>query len=531
MFMNIVRGSLESNSSILLPERMDSDPEHRETSDSLFVWDEKSQLYFHASSGFYHDPNAGWYYSSREGVYYKFEDGNYVPLGSNKDDGGETSLCKETTTESSQQISGNNNEDYPSFLGSKFETNQRTETQTLAEGAADDATNSMSSPTCENPPPPSEWLEDTLIDLYLSGYKNIAVSAADAVTVPLETDDGYSSLAADAYGETFAVEGEWVPDPMDESGLADNKTTVDEGIAYSNTYELEEGEWIPDTEDENGIADRSSIDEGILLDEEKWRAQYGQVIESGNDLVLEVPIMDLWDWEMVRGSKKDGKDKVARLIGRLVKPSAKQHPSIPSGGGKFRSAPICQTHLDLVGVKTGQVYKLRNPSARYVASLSTYDSANPTKDWDFPQLSPNGKITHPSKSSQSTASAPDENPVKNDMSALPSQLPASKQIKYEYRDRAAERRILHGGFGVGPGQKNMAVNYNMPSPPVADCPQEATSEALEMSFGPGSYARKLLESMGWKEGEGLGSSTKGLVEPIQPVGNVGNAGLGWSRSN
>jgi len=31
------------------------------------------------------------------------------------------------------------------------------------------------------------------------------------------------------------------------------------------------------------------------------------------------------------------------------------------------------------------------------------------------------------------------------------------------------------------------------------------------------------------QGEGLGSSTKGLVEPIQPVGNVGTAGLGWSR--
>ena len=40
-------------------------------------------------------------------------------------------------------------------------------------------------------------LEDTLIDLYLSGYKNIEVSEADAVTVPFETDDRYNSLAAD----------------------------------------------------------------------------------------------------------------------------------------------------------------------------------------------------------------------------------------------------------------------------------------------------------------------------------------------
>jgi hypothetical protein len=97
---------------------------------------------------------------------------------------------------------------------------------------------------------------------------------------------------------------------------------------------------------------------GILLDEEKWRAQYGQVIESRKDLVLEFPVVDLWDWEMVRASKKDGKDKMARLVGRLVKQSAKRHPSISSGEKKFRSASICEVHLDLVRVKTGLHFTL-----------------------------------------------------------------------------------------------------------------------------------------------------------------------------
>lgn len=36
---------------------------------------------------------------------------------------------------------------------------------------------------------------------------------------------------------------------------------------------------------------------------------------------------------------------------------------------------------------TGQVYKLRSPSKRYLATLSSYDSSNPTKDWGFPELS------------------------------------------------------------------------------------------------------------------------------------------------
>ncbi|RZC08107.1 hypothetical protein D0Y65_015027 [Glycine soja] len=76
------------------------------------------------SSGFYHDPNAGWYYSSKDGC--KFEDGNYVLLGSNKDDNVETYPCDETTTENPQQIyDGNNDEDHPSFLESKYGTHQQ----------------------------------------------------------------------------------------------------------------------------------------------------------------------------------------------------------------------------------------------------------------------------------------------------------------------------------------------------------------------------------------------------------------------
>lgn len=75
-----------------------------------------------------------------------------------------------------------------------------------------------------------------------------------------------------------------------------------------------------------------------------------------------------------------------------------------------------------------------------------------------------------------------------------------QEIKCQYRDRAAERRTLHGGYGKGPGQKNLVDRYDdTPSSPVSSCPQEAAAEALEMSFGAGSYARKLLENMGWKE--------------------------------
>lgn len=69
-----------------------------------------------------------------------------------------------------------------------------------------------------------------------------------------------------AYSNTYEVEGEWTTGPVDENAIADNKSIVDEGIDYNNSYELEEGEWVPDPEDENRVADRSATDEGIALD-------------------------------------------------------------------------------------------------------------------------------------------------------------------------------------------------------------------------------------------------------------------------
>lgn len=92
-------------------------------------------------------------------------------------------------------------------------------------------------------------------------------------------------------------------------------------------------------------------------DEENWRAQYGQVIKS-EDPILDLPVVNLWDWEIVPGVKKDGKGQVTRLVGRLVRQSTKLHPSMPSGGGLLKSAPICEVHLDLVRVTSGLDYFL-----------------------------------------------------------------------------------------------------------------------------------------------------------------------------
>ncbi|KAI4343686.1 hypothetical protein L6164_011005 [Bauhinia variegata] len=72
---------------------------------------------------------------------------------------------------------------------------------------------------------------------------------------------------------------------------------------------------------------------------------------------------------------------------------------------------------------------------------------------------------------------------------------------FQYRDRAAERRILRGGFGVGPGQKNSVGGDNDTlSSLVASCSREAAAEALNVSFGASSYTRKNFERHGLERG-------------------------------
>ncbi|CAL1390522.1 unnamed protein product [Linum trigynum] len=463
--------------------------------DCSFIWDETTQLYYHASSGFYHDPNAGWYYNSRDGLYYKFENGSYELLQSDQVNGCEAETgggivadASEPNLERSTHAEESNVEG--GFLsGSVLMADESDSCQHGISEPLTRDTGCGSSEEPEFPPPPSNWLEETLINLYLSGYKQRDDAHHNSI-VPSEMDGGdgvYSSAG----------------------GNEDNNMSQQEMITNVSSGLSDPGE--------------SNIDEAhVSAEEESWRAQYGQVVHDNEDRVQDCTATDLWDWTLITGSKVDGHSKVARLVGRLVKRSAKLHPSMHTGGGLLRTAPICEVHLDLVRVKTGQIYKLRNPSSKYLASLSTYDSSNPTKDWCFPELSSSIQDDGLKKSRGSSDGA---------ASKSSDQLLKSTQESHAYRDRAAERRKLHGGYGVGPGQKIPSINNPGSSSPEPTATDEVEPDEGITPFGAGSYARKILEGMGWKEGDALGGSRKGLVEPIQAVGNTGNAGLGWPTGN
>ncbi|XP_074567215.1 uncharacterized protein LOC141823910 [Curcuma longa] len=394
---------------------------------SSFVWDDNSKLYYHASSGFYHDPSAGWYYSSRDGLYYTFEDGRYVPLSYNEK-GKVSEALDGATCASSHEASHD-------------------ETFRIEENASADGIQN----------PPSEWLEDTLIDLYLSGYSN------------------------------------------------------------------------PDAHPTSSSTSLHTVD--TSWEEENWQAQYGQVVRSGDEHQPSFPVIDLWDWEIIKEPAKKN-NLVYKLIGRTVRCSNSLHPSVPAGG-VLKTTPIREVHLDLVRVTSGKVYRLRSPNIRCLTSLSSYDSSNPTKDWGFPDLYDNLQ-----SGISDTLSYPNCQPNHTDevcdiWSSKLDNFPNApeKHKNVTYKDRAAARRMLHGDFSVGPGQKD-AENRSFHEPTSSSKhsdPEDAAAEAIKSSFGSGSYARRILKSMGWNDGEALGNSRKGILEPLRPVGNKGYAGLGWNN--
>ncbi|KAJ1282412.1 hypothetical protein BS78_03G050000 [Paspalum vaginatum] len=430
-----------------------------------FKWDADSQLYYHASTGFYHDPVAGWYYSSRDGQYYTYENGNYMPLM--------TDLGNDPTT--SYQYDGGNQDVL--------------ECSCLETAIPDDESETLG--------PPSKWMEETLINLYLSGYSNKEANAE-------------SSL-----GDTHINE----EDISETTGNKLGSFTSD--IVSSSLNDAASQQ----TEDEMETKNSNVVHESLGEEEEKWLAQYGQVERVNDDPPL-LPTIDIWDWDVIQDCVSKGQP-VARLVGCLSRGSSKLHPSLPAHGGLLRTAPVREVHLDLVRVSTGKLYRLRNPSRKYLASLSAYDSSNPTKDWEFPDIYANPDINLNKQSTAKSVLLADESSIKGGVSVANAKEKKTKT----YRDRAAERRTLHGRLGIGPGQRQSNI-INFDEYEKEDIDSMGTSMSVDMNFCSSGLhsAKRIMESMGWKEGEALGKSGEGIVEPIQPTINRHGAGLGWNQT-
>lgn len=325
--------------------------------------------------------------------------------------------------------------------------------------------------------------------MYLSGYSNTDVKTEKLL------------------GESQTIE-------ENRSEAVENKLS---NLASDNVSDSLNDASLEQIEDKMQTENLTAVDESLGEEEEKWLSQYGQT-ERVNDGLPLSPSVDLWDWDMITESVSKGQP-MSRLVGRLTRGSSTLHPSLPARGRLLRTAPVREVHLDLVRVSTGKLYRLRNPSRKYWASLSAYDSSNPTKDWGFPDI-----YANPNNNSDKQSTACCQSEVAHESST-------EEQKINTYRDRAAERRILHRGLGIGPGQKQ-SNGINSDEYEEANEDMDSLRGApIDMNFRSSGLksAKRIMENMGWKEGEALGKSSQGIVEPIQPNVNKHGAGLGWNH--
>jgi len=86
----------------------------------------------------------------------------------------------------------------------------------------------------------------------------------------------------------------------------------------------------------------------------------------------------------------------------------------------------------------------------------------------------------------------------------------------KYRDRASERRIMHGQPDVPLPDTSGSSSSTKPkvSGPALPTPKAPTPPPPEPAKDENNIGNKLLKKMGWNAGSGLGASGEGRVDPV-----------------
>lgn len=108
-----------------------------------------------------------------------------------------------------------------------------------------------------------------------------------------------------------------------------------------------------------------------------------------------------------------------------------------------------------------------------------------------------------------------------------SQPPSVDENVPKYRNRALERRAVFGAEAPGADRKRPERKaFEGPAAPTA-APAPKNAEGIEAS----NVGSKMLQSMGWTAGSGLGAGGEGRVDPVQAQLYAQGAGLGSSKGH
>ncbi|XP_015880130.3 SUPPRESSOR OF ABI3-5 isoform X1 [Ziziphus jujuba] len=435
---------------------------------SGFVWDEASGYYYDASSGFYYDGNTGLYYDSNSGIWYSYDQQTqqYIPCTDQNDNKTSTSQ-----TELSKVSDGSNNRKV--VISARATTSSSVEKgSSLPDAVQAAATAAIAAEKKE---------KEKLKEIKLASKSSILANKKKMNNVlslwKQRSNEGQTTrVALDDNQLTISAEER----PLSVGQPAKIKTKTEVMTAKENTISS------------------SGINTAMM---------------SAQNVGLESPVKP----RPVSNSLGGTVMGVIRGSGRGVVKSDASFSGSATGvsglSGSFASAAglSSSTNADIPTVMT--------PFRTDASALGSYASPVPAGSGKrrFSELPPAPSSTH------------------------------KEQPQTAYRDRAAERRSLYGSSpfigddlsdGFGDSNRDFALKKgsldSMPFPPGVGGGRavgDASANSYEVitadkAIDETNVGNRMLRSMGWQEGLGLGKDGSGMIEPVQAQAMDNRAGLG-----
>ncbi|XP_024024380.1 SUPPRESSOR OF ABI3-5 isoform X2 [Morus notabilis] len=440
---------------------------------SGFVWDEASGYYYDAASGFYYDGNTGLYYDSNNGLWYSYDHQTqqYIP-------------CTDQ----------NNN---------KASTGH-SEFSKAADGSND---------------------------------RKVVISAPATTSTSLEKGSSLPDAVQAAATAAIAAEKK-EKEKSKEIKLASKNSILANKKKMNNVLTM----WKQRSHE--GQATRVALDENQSTVSADDRPLYGGQSTKSK------PKTELLSTKEnnTSGSGLPAAVSVAHNVG--IETPVKPRPMSDSLGrslmGVIRGSGrgVVKSNTSFSGSSTG--VSTSSASSASMAVLA------PTANAETPHVVTSFKTDSSALGSYTNSPPVSAGSGKRRFSEVPlSSAPSHKeQPQSTYRDRAAERRSLYGSsssvgddlsdVGLGDSNRDFALRKGlldpMPFPPGVGGGRPA-AEAIDSyevittdrAIDENNVGNRMLRSMGWHEGLGLGKDGSGMIEPVQAQASDSRAGLGSSR--
>ncbi|XP_038988821.1 SUPPRESSOR OF ABI3-5-like isoform X2 [Phoenix dactylifera] len=452
---------------------------------SGFVWDEKSGYYYDAASGFYYDGNTGLYYDGNNGIWYSYDHQNqqYVPCrdqGNDKASGG-------SANERSKVSNGTNNRKLV-MISAPAATIKLDEKTSLADAVQAAATAAIAAEKKE---------KEKLKEIKLASKSSLLASKKKMNNVlAMWKQRSHEGQAARVV----------LDDNKDSSSLTDDK--------QSSSYNGSSG---------ISVKNKSKSD-FMTLKEMTSSSNHAKAAGPGATQSISAQTVDM-----------DSQIKpmpVSNSLGGTVMGVIRS-----SGRGVIKSDTTL-SGSSIVGTAVTST-AVTSTTATSLMNVEAPASVTPFKT-DASALGSYGSTTA-------------AGPGKRRFSETPIQSSRREQSQTTYRDRAAERRSLYGSSssigddmsGFGHGNSDCDYSYRkasssnmgaMPFPPgvgggwaTGDTPSNTENFEVittERAIDEKNVGNRMLRSMGWQEGLGLGKDGSGIKEPVQAKVVDDRSGLG-----